>query len=94
MVGVLRSLFDAGFLWEATYSVRSDETKGETAAFGAQGRRGVEAVTRWFAKTAVEPEIWDASALAATLLRKALETCRAELQIEQGMFWDDLEDVA
>ena len=57
-------------------------------------RRSVEAVLQWYAKTAVEPEIKDAAALAATLLRKALETRRAELQTEQGMFWDDLEDVA
>ena len=54
----------------------------------------VEAVMQWYAKTAVEPEIRDGSALAATLFRKALETRCAELQTEQGMFWDDLEDVA
>lgn len=35
-VAVLKSLFDAGFYLEATYPVRSDETKGETAAFGSQ----------------------------------------------------------
>ena len=35
-VAVLESLFDAGFYLEATYPVRSDETKGENAAFGAQ----------------------------------------------------------
>ncbi len=28
-VGVLESLFDAGFYLEATYPIRSDETKGE-----------------------------------------------------------------
>ena len=56
-------------------------------------RRSVEAVLHWYAKTAVEPEIKDAAELAATLLRKALETRRAQLQNEQGLFWDDLEEV-
>lgn len=57
-------------------------------------RRSVDAVLQWYVKTAVEPEIRDAATLAASLLRKALETRRAELQSEQGLFWDDLEDVA
>jgi len=35
-VAVLESLFDAGYYLEATYPVRSDETKGENAAFGSQ----------------------------------------------------------
>lgn len=34
-VGVLKSLFDAGFYLEATYPIRSDETKGE-GEFGAK----------------------------------------------------------
>jgi DNA modification methylase len=33
---VLESLFDAGFFLEATYPIRSDETKGENAQFGSQ----------------------------------------------------------
>lgn len=35
-VAVLESLFDAGYYLEATYPIRSDETKGENAEFGAQ----------------------------------------------------------
>lgn len=35
-VSVLESLFDAGFALIATYPIRSDETKGDKAAFGAQ----------------------------------------------------------
>jgi hypothetical protein len=35
-VAVLESLFDAGFYLEATYPIRSDETKGENAEFGAK----------------------------------------------------------
>ena len=35
-IGVLRSLFDAGFVLVATYPVRSDESKGEGAEFGSQ----------------------------------------------------------
>lgn len=35
-VAVLESLFDAGFYLEATYPIRSDETKGEKAEFGSQ----------------------------------------------------------
>ena len=35
-VAVLESLFEAGFYLEATYPIRSDETKGENASFGAQ----------------------------------------------------------
>jgi len=34
-VAVLKSLFDAGFILEATYPIRSDETKGD-GAFGSQ----------------------------------------------------------
>jgi putative DNA methylase len=35
-VAVLDSLFQAGFYLEATYPVRSDESKGENASFGSQ----------------------------------------------------------
>ncbi|MDR3298571.1 MAG: DUF1156 domain-containing protein [Candidatus Accumulibacter sp.] len=35
-VAVLESLFEAGFYLEATYPIRSDETKGENASFGSQ----------------------------------------------------------
>jgi len=35
-VAVLESLFDAGYYLEATYPIRSDETKGENAEFGSQ----------------------------------------------------------
>jgi hypothetical protein len=35
-VSVLESLFDAGFYLEATYPIRSDETKGDKAQFGSQ----------------------------------------------------------
>ena len=35
-VAVLESLFDAGYYLEATYPIRSDETKGDNAQFGAQ----------------------------------------------------------
>lgn len=35
-VDVLESLFNAGFVLSATYPIRSDETKGERAAFGSQ----------------------------------------------------------
>lgn len=34
--GVLQSLFDAGFILVATYPIRSDESKGENAAFGSK----------------------------------------------------------
>jgi hypothetical protein len=57
-------------------------------------RRSVEAVLLWYARTAVEPEIKDAAALAATLLRKAIETRRAQLVQEQGFLFDDLDEVA
>lgn len=35
-VGVLASLFDAGYMLVATYPIRSDERKGERAQFGSQ----------------------------------------------------------
>lgn len=35
-IGVLRSLFDAGLVLVATYPIRSDESKGENAAFGSR----------------------------------------------------------
>ena len=41
-VGVLESLFDAGFYLEATYPIRSDETKGEGAAPGTFGSMTIE----------------------------------------------------
>jgi putative DNA methylase len=41
-VGVLESLFDAGFYLEATYPIRSDETKGEGAKPGTFGSMTIE----------------------------------------------------
>jgi len=41
-VSVLESLFDAGFYLEATYPIRSDETKGEGAAPGTFGSQTIE----------------------------------------------------
>jgi hypothetical protein len=41
-VAVLRSLFDAGFYLEATYPIRSDETKGEGSTPGTFGAQKVE----------------------------------------------------
>lgn len=35
-VAVLESLFDSGYFLEATYPIRSDESKGENAEFGSQ----------------------------------------------------------
>ncbi|MED4225400.1 DUF1156 domain-containing protein [Neobacillus cucumis] len=35
-IAVLESLFDAGFYLEATYPIRSDESKGEKAEFGSK----------------------------------------------------------
>ena len=54
----------------------------------------MEAVIRWYAKTAVEPEIKDAAELAATLLRTSLEQPRSQLVHEQGFLFDDIEEVA
>ncbi len=41
-VAVLKSLFDAGFYLEATYPIRSDETKGEGAKPGTFGSQLIE----------------------------------------------------
>jgi putative DNA methylase len=41
-VGVLESLFEAGFYLEATYPIRSDETKGEGAKPGTFGSMTIE----------------------------------------------------
>lgn len=41
-VAVLESLFDAGFYLEATYPIRSDETKGEGAKPGTLGSQKIE----------------------------------------------------
>ena len=41
-VAVLQSLFDAGFILEATYPIRSDETKGEGGTPGTFGAQKVE----------------------------------------------------
>src|SRR5262249_19319809 len=41
-VSVLESLFNAGFFLEATFPIRSDETKGEGSAPGTFGAQKVE----------------------------------------------------
>jgi len=41
-IAVLESLFDAGFYLEATYPIRSDETKGEGAKPGTFGSQTIE----------------------------------------------------
>jgi putative DNA methylase len=41
-IGVLESLFDAGFYLEATYPIRGDDTKGEGAAPGTFGSQTIE----------------------------------------------------
>jgi adenine-specific DNA methylase len=41
-IAVLESLFDAGFYLEATYPIRSDETKGEGAKPGTFGSQQIE----------------------------------------------------
>ena len=48
-VGVLESLFDAGFYLEATYPIRSDETKGEGAAPGTFGSQTSNTTSSTFA---------------------------------------------
>jgi adenine-specific DNA methylase len=35
-LGILKALFEAGYILAATYPIRSDETKGESAAFGSK----------------------------------------------------------
>lgn len=55
-------------------------------------RRSVEAVLDWYAKTAVEPDIQKAAALAGNLLRMSLEQNRTKLKQEQGILFDDLND--
>ncbi|RLB66052.1 MAG: hypothetical protein DRH04_09865 [Deltaproteobacteria bacterium] len=35
-IDILKALFDAGYVLVATYPIRSDETKGETGAFGSR----------------------------------------------------------
>ncbi len=41
-ISLLKSLFDAGFLLEATYPIRSDETKGEGSKPGTFGSQKIE----------------------------------------------------
>ena len=53
-------------------------------------RRSVEAVLNWYTKTAVEPEVQKAAALAGNLLRMSLEQNRTKLKEEQGILFDDL----
>ena len=53
-------------------------------------RRSVEAVLNWYAKTAVEPEVQKAAALAGSLLRMSFEQNRTKLKEEQGILFDDL----
>jgi hypothetical protein len=55
-------------------------------------RRSVEAVLDWYAKTAPEPEVQKAAALAGNLLRMSLERNRTKIKEEQGYLFDDLDD--
>jgi hypothetical protein len=55
-------------------------------------RRSVEAVLDWYAKTAPEPEVQKAAALAGNLLRMSLEQNRTKIKEEQGYLFDDLYD--
>lgn len=55
-------------------------------------RRSVEAVLRWYAKTAPEPEICQAAELAARLLRDSLQKRRTQLVAEQGFLFDDWDE--
>ena len=53
-------------------------------------RRSVEAVLDWYAKTALEPEVQKAAALAGDILRRTLQQNRAKLEEQQGFLFDDL----
>ena len=53
-------------------------------------RRSVEAVVDWYAKTALEPEVKQAAALAGNLLRMSLQKNREKIKEEQGFLFDDL----
>ena len=53
-------------------------------------RRSVEAVLDWYAKTALEPEVKKAAALAGDILRRTLQENRAKLEEQQGFLFDDL----
>lgn len=56
-VGVLESLFDAGFYLEATYPIRGDDTKGEGAAPGTFGSQTIEYdIIHVCRKRVVEPQ--------------------------------------
>jgi putative DNA methylase len=56
-VSVLQSLFDADFYLEATYPIRSDETKGEGAAPGTFGSQTIEYdIIHVCRKRAAEPQ--------------------------------------
>jgi hypothetical protein len=52
-------------------------------------RRSVEAVLDWYAKTALEPEVKQAAALAGNLLRMTLQKNREKIKQEQGFLFDD-----
>jgi hypothetical protein len=54
--------------------------------------RSVEAVLQWYAKTAVEPDVKQAAALAGSLLRRSIEQRRARLTAEERTLFDDLDD--
>jgi hypothetical protein len=55
-------------------------------------RRTVEAVLAWYEKTALEPEVRQAAALAGKLLRRSIEQRRTQVAPEQRTLFDDLED--
>jgi hypothetical protein len=55
-------------------------------------RRSVEAVLDWYAKTALEPEVKQAAALAGNLMRISLQKNREKRKEVQGLLFDDYEE--
>lgn len=80
-VAVLESLFDAGYYLEATYPIRSDETKGEGAKPGTFGSQTIEYDIIHVCRKRVEepkPVSW------ARMRREVLEDVRQLQQLLQN----------
>ena len=71
-VSVLKSLFDAGFFLEATYPIRSDETKGEGASPEHSVRNRLSTTSFMFVESALRTPSLSAGEVCGA---KCWQTC-------------------
>jgi putative DNA methylase len=92
-VAVLDSLFEAGFYLEATFPVRSDDTKGEGGTPGTFGAQKVEYdIIHVCRKRAADPEAVSWARMRREVLREVRQIADIlELHLKEGLPAGDLQ---